>query len=761
MDIDIMSAFKTVTEQIKNWADDKLSNKVDKSGNKQLTDQNYSLAEKTKVSNMATGLAVLDGKLYLKNDAGIIENTATTLPSGSGGGGSSSASITLVNLLESNEITVAYGSSANLIFEYASSETDSPATAYIYLAGTLKKTYSINPGENTLDIGDIIGDGVNDIKLTVSDIYSNSKSMSFVINAISLKITSTFDDSQIFDGDVTIKYIPTGAISKEVHMILDGTDRVIETTSETGKQRTYLISGEELYHGVHDIVLYLSAKVGNDEIKSNKLYFSIIAEDSGVTEPVISSVCTAKTITQGEQLQISYFVYDPVSMETEISLVVYQNGEVYSEATRTVNATKQVWATRDLPVGEVELKIIYGVIERSHTITVVENNIDVSVKETDIEFQLKAAGKSNSDNDRDVWTDGDVTTTFEYVNWESTGWVNDENGDTALRLSGDAKATINFMPFKSDARQTGRTIEMEFAIRDVNNRDAVAISCISDGIGFTVTADTATMFSEQSEINCKYTDEKKVLVSFVIEPRTEYRLMYVFLNGVLSGVKQYVDNDNLQQTVPVNITVGSPYCSIDLYSIRSYDTALTKEEVRDNYIASIQDVGEQLAVFEDNNIYDDYGYLSFSKLQSRIPSLIIIGDLPTYKGDKKKVTIIYYDPQNPSLCFEATATIDVQGTSSQWYVVKNFKTKTSDAHQLALDQIATKVFTFKADYAEATSTHNTGTANYVHTLYNTPVPPQEVDERVRTTIYGHPAVIFHKKDSSSDLVFVGRYICPR
>jgi hypothetical protein len=302
---------------------------------------------------------------------------------------------------------------------------------------------------------------------------------------------------------------------------------------------------------------------------------------------------------------------------------------------------------------------------------------------------------------------------------------------------------------------------MEFAIRDVNNRDAVALSCLSGGIGFTVTADTATLTSEQSEIDCKYTDEKKVLVSFVIEPRSDYRLMSVYLNGVQSKITRYVENDNLQQTTPVNISVGSPYCSVDLYSIRSYDAALTKEEIRDNYIASIQDIGERLSVYEDNNIYDDFGNLSYSKLQQKIPSMIITGDLPTYKGDKKKVTISYYDPNNQSLCFEAEATIDVQGTSSQWYVVKNFKTKTSDAHQLALDQIATKVLCFKCDYAEATGTHNTGTANYVHSLYNTPVPAQEDDERVRTTIYGHPGVVFHKKDSGAEPTFVGRYICPR
>ena len=40
-------------------------------------------------------------------------------------------------------------------------------------------------------------------------------------------------------------------------------------------------------------------------------------------------------------------------------------------------------------------------------------------------------------------------------------------------------------------------------------------------------------------------------------------------------------------------------------------------EVRDNYIASITDVGKRLAVYEDNNIYDDYGDLSFTKLKPK------------------------------------------------------------------------------------------------------------------------------------------------
>ena len=659
--ISIIEAFKNVTESISEWAEEKLNNKVDKVSNKGLSTNDYTTADKNKVDGMANDLVVIDSKLYLAKDGVPIEDSAVILPSGGGSG--SSATITLKNLLDSNTLTVAVGGKANLEFSFASSEDDGNGTAYIYVGGILKGTATIVTGDNVLDISGYIGEGANEVKLTCMDIYSNSKSLSYTVNAINLKITSTFDDSQIYSGDISVRYIPYGAVEKTIHFVVDGVDTT-DIVRETGKQQTHVIPS--MSHGTHLLKIYATAMIGEDEIKSNELLFDVLCVTDDATTPMIASAYSITSVTQGELINIPFIVYDPSNMEAEITLTIKQGDNVFSTSSRTVGRTRQTWSTRNYPVGEVTFVITYGSISKFHTFTVVKNEIDISVKQTDLEFQLRAAGKSNSDNDRDVWVSGEVATTFEYINWESTGWVNDEHGDTALRLSGDAKATINFMPFKTDARQTGRTIEMEFAIRDVNNREAVAISCLSGGIGFTVTADTATLTSEQSEINCKYTDEKKVLVSFVIEPRSDYRLMSVYLNGVQSKVNRYVENDNMQQTTPVNITDGSPYCSVDLYSIRSYNTALTKEEIRDNYIASIQDIGEQLAVFEDNNIYDDFGNLSYSKLQPKIPSMIIVGDLPTFKGDKKKVTIIYYDPQNPSLCFEAEATIDVQGTSSQW-----------------------------------------------------------------------------------------------
>lgn len=89
---------------------------------------------------------------------------------------------------------------------------------------------------------------------------------------------------------------------------------------------------------------------------------------------------------------------------------------------------------------------------------------------------------------------------------------------------------------------------------------------------------------------------------------------------------------------------------------------------------------------------------------------------------------------------------------------KNYKIKYEQEHQHAIDQLPSNVFTWKADYAESTSTHNTGSANYVHTLYgDAKTPPQENNDKIRTTVYGYPALIFHKADSASEPEFIGKY----
>ena len=69
----------------------------------------------------------------------------------------------------------------------------------------------------------------------------------------------------------------------------------------------------------------------------------------------------------------------------------------------------------------------------------------------------------------------------------------------------------------------------------------------------------------------------------------------------------------------------------------------------------------------DKDATDVHKKITINSLGDSIAYIVMqCPELPQYKGDKKKVSVSYADPFNPSLDFEDTATIDVQGTSSQY-----------------------------------------------------------------------------------------------
>ena len=713
-------------------------------------------------ARIVDGMYYEDSMLYLTSNGEIVSDPVEII-SGSGGGGGSSSIVRVTNQNDSTAIAAAANEAVVLKFNFTSVEDDTPTgsgTCKISVGGVVKTTFSIQQGLNSVDVKNYLSAGSNTVKVTCIDVYGNQRSITYTVTVIKLEILSTFDDSVTYSGNITFKYTPYGLIEKVVHFLVDESEVDTITITSSGKQSTKIFPA--MSHGTHRLDVYMTANLDGNSVESDHLVYDIMCVESDNTDAFIASPFAQTVIAQGEQISIPYTVYDPTTLSCNINLNVYTMSSgvknIYSTQSITVDRSRQTWNTRQYPAGTVYFEIEYprASIKKVHTLTVSEPEIDIEVVENDLEMSLRSEGRSNSEANPAVWVDGDVTTDFENFNWESSGWIKDDNGDVALRLNGDAKAVVHFKPFDSDLRIYGKTIEIEYAIRDVNNRDAVVIDCMSGGIGIQATADRAVLCSEQASVECRYKDEEKIRVVFTIESRSEYRMMSVYLNGVLSGVKQYTTNDNFQQATPVSITIGSEYCAIDVYAIRSYSTALSAMDVTRNYIADIVDVSKKMEAYNNNDIYDSYNNLSYELIKPKIPVMTIIGELPASKGNKKTVTIVYENPNDPSMNFTDTCTIDVQGTSSQYYVRKNWKLKFSTEHQHAPGMIPNKVFCMKVDYAEATGTHNTQNANLIHTLYSEPIPPQSVDSRVRTTIYGFPCVIFHQNNELSDPVFYGK-----
>ena len=120
------------------------------------------------------------------------------------------------------------------------------------------------------------------------------------------------------------------------------------------------------------------------------------------------------------------------------------------------------------------------------------------------------------------------------MNYQTNGWVEDSDGNIAMRLSGGAAMTIPLKLFSKDIRQTGKTIEIEFAVRQITDVTSVSLSCMQGGIGLQLTPNTISITSEQSALETKYKEDERVRISFVIEKRANNRLMQIYINGIKS-----------------------------------------------------------------------------------------------------------------------------------------------------------------------------------------------------------------------------------
>lgn len=781
------SAMETITKAAQEISD--IKTQADTTAALAVQQANAAMNEVAAVQNtvneVKSGYDAMEAILGTKVDGGYVENDSLYLTSngevvagpftgfggsgtgGGGGGSTNNAVLTVTNATGWVSSTIASGASCALSIEWSSIEdglSTGNGSLAIKVGGVVKAILDVAQGVVTTDVSEYLSAGSNAIQLQVMDSYGNSRVKNFTVTVVELSLTSSFDDSTVQSGILAFPYTPYGAVTKTVHFVLDGVEQETVSTSITGRQQTYIIPAQS--HGAHTLLVYFEATINGNLVRSNELYYEIIWLETLNQTPVIGSSFHETNIMQYTTVTIPYIVYSPSS---QMSDVVIKVGErVVSEI--TVDRSKQVFSYRVNNAGEVTITISTGAVSKTITLTVTAVQIDVKAETENLSLYLSSASRSNNEANPAVWTFGDIEASFQNFNWASDGWQMDEDGITALRLFGDARLTIPYKPFSQDFRTTGKTIEIEFAARDVLDYDAVILSCLNGGRGISLTAQTCMLTSEQSSISMQFKEEEHVRVGFVVEKRSGFRRIYCYINGVMSGVVQYPADDDFSQVIPADITIGSSKCTMDLYCIRVYDNDLTAQQMEDNWIADTQDGGLLLDRYNRNNVRDAYGNVVISQLPSDLPYLILeCAELPQYKGDKKTCSGQYVDPLHPEKCFTFEgAQIDVQGTSSQYYERKNYKIKFKSgfiltngtvvtAYQMREDSIATNVFCMKADVASSEGANNVELVRLYNDACPYKTPAQKKDAQVRQGIDGFPIVIFWRNTETDATSFLGKY----
>lgn len=712
------------------------------------------------------------GLVYLLNNGERIAGPYGPFAgSGGGGGGGGSSSGNNAQIMVANDTgwlstTIAEGDSCPISITWSSIEDEMPTgdgTAKITVNGATKAILNIKQGQVTIDLARYLAVGTNVVKVNIADVYENNRTINFSVQCIKISISSTFDATTPYQGAISFPYTPVGNVTKTVHFILDGKEIGTNNTSVSGRQMSYTIPQQT--HGAHTFEAYFDCDINGQTVESNHLYYEIICFEAMNTEKIIASSFNTKTVAQYTTLHVDYTIYDPLSMTAEAIISVDDN----QVAKLTVDRTQQVFTYRVDEVGSHTFKIASGDVYIERTVTVTESDIQVEAETDQLKLYLSSSGRSNREENPGTWTYEDVETVFSGFNYASDGWVNDEDGVTVLRVSGDARVTVPFNIFASDLRSTGKTIEIEFATRDVMNYDSTILSCMSGGRGIEMSAQLARLRSEQSEISMQYKEDEHVRLAFVVEKRSQNRLIYMYVNGIMSGVVQYPANDDFSQASPVGISIGSNDCTMDIYCIRVYDNNLTRSQILTNWIADTQDITQMLARYRRNGIYDEYGNVVIAQLPSELPYMIIeCPELPQYKGDKKTVDVTYVDPVTNSRSFTATgAQADVQGTSSQYYARKNYKIKfkngfvmTSSGTQAAKyalrpGAIPTSTFCMKADVASSEGANNVELARLYNDTCPYKTPAQEDNAAIRQGIDGFPIVIFWSDGENT--TFLGKY----
>lgn len=713
---------------------------------------------------------VEDGFLYMTSDGDVVVGPLGPFSGTGGGGGGTSgnnAHITLTNKSGFLSRTIAQGDSLPITINWTSEEDDIPTgngTMKVTVGGVVKAMIDVKQGDVTVDVAPYLSAGSSVVKINVADIYGNNRTLNFSITVVVLTLTSSFDDSAAYTGPISFPYVPTGSIQKTMHFLLDGHEIGTAVTSVSGRQQSFTIPQQR--HGAHSFSCYFEAEINGATVRSNELYYEIICLETMNLDPIVTCSFHETSVKQYTTIHIGFSVYNPTSMNAEV--MIKRNGTVIS--TQTVGRTKQDFACRMDTVGDFTFEISSGEVGRSFTLTVTESDIQVEAETEALALHLTSSGRSNTEENRSEWKSGTIAAQLTDFNFASDGWQKDEKGITVLRVSGDARVYIPYLLFGEDFRTAGKTIELEFATRTVMNYDAVILSCLSGGRGLYLTAQKVQMNSEQSAISMQFKENEHVRVAFVVEKRTENRLIYCYINGIMSGAIQYPVNDDFAQTEPVGISIGSNECTIDLYCIRVYDNDLTRSQVLDNWIADTQDVEDMLARYQRNQVYDAYGNIVKEQLPHDLPYLILECDeLPQYKGDKKTVSGSYTDPLHAEKCFTFTgAQFDVQGTSSQYYERKNYKAKykngfvmasgaTAEDFKLRDTSIPVATFCYKADVASSEGANNVELVRLYDMACPYKTPAQQEDSRVRQGIDGFPIVVFWHDTIKDETIFMGKY----
>lgn len=785
-----------------------------------------------------------DQKVYsisLLNAGG--EVISTTDQFSGAGGGSSLATKVILTRVTANK-TVKIGDDVKLTYKYdhvnseTGESTGNPAKAIVTIiqgANTNTLESNIYAGSsNTVDVTKYMGVGTNTVRVKVQvgeGAEMQVSQITWTINVVQLTLSSSFNiATSINRGDsVTIPYALSGAGNKTLRCYVDGVDKEDRSITASTANGSFSIDTSGMSHGTHSVQLVVELELSEDNIiKSNSIYFAIGVRETDNNAPIVyarfdypdgSLILGENTpyiqTKQFDVYTLSYAAYNP--KETPTNAIVYVGEDVASSS--SVPFVVQNLTLRASNYGEQKCRIVVGKTEYSFRLIAEKSELNISEPTDGMTLKLSAQGRNNNDVNREEWSYNGIQTVFEGFKWGGDGWIGN-----ALRFNDKARAVVQYAPLRQPDQNVTNAFAfaVKYKVSEVVDDEAELIRCVDgDGTGFVITAQEARMQTKgKSSLSMKMASGEVYEVMFVSFPKSasgssEYEklnteMVYLYINGIMSGSVQRSASDSIYQSDPQFVTMGADGATLDVYLLRAYNTYLSDSQVLDCYMIDQDSVDDMFALYESNNVIDDNGNVTVDSVPDGMRYIIITGrqdnGVPTVlqaavnndKDPKYDVDeMLCVVKGNQSLNFKCVGgCIRLQGTSSLAYPIKNYRIYFKNASKVAGDlylgcdeqgvggelqeeakysfrQAGTSnkaaapvdCFCLKADFAESSSSHNTGMAKIVQNILTaagelTPAQAHcsgEYGYDVRTTIDGEPCYLFYRGTLDETPQFLGKF----
>ena len=761
-----------------------------------------------------------------------------------GGGGGTVATTKVVLTRVTPNKTVKSGDEVKLTYTYDQTDTTTgestgnPAKVTVTVtqgANSNTITGNISAGStNTVDVTKYMGVGTNTVRVRVEvgeGAEMQVAQVTWSINVVQLTLSSSFSISTAVTRGQTlsIPYALSGAGTKTLRCYVDGTDTEDRSITSSTANGSFSIATTNLAHGTHTVQLVVELELTDGSIiKSNSILFAVGIREAGNNTPVVSArfdYADGTVIEKGttpyiqakqyDSYTLQYAAYNP--RETPTRADVYVGDTLASSA--SVPFTVQNLTLRASEYGEQQCRIVVGVTTYNFRLIASKSDLNISEPTDGMTLKLTAQGRSNSDVNREEWSYNGIQTVFEGFKWGGDGWTGE-----ALRLTDTARATIQHRPLEQPKQNVTNAVAfiVKYKVSEVVDEDAEVIKCLdASGTGFVITAQEARMTTKgNSTLSMKMASGEVYEVAFVSFPKStdgssEYEkqnteMVYLYINGIMSGSVQRATSDSIYQASPAYIELGSDGATTDVYLIRAYDTYLSDSQVLETYMIDQDSSDMMMSMYESNNVIDENGNVTVDSVPDGMRYIIVTGrednGVPTVlqaavnndKDPKYDVTeMLCVVKGNQALNFRCVGgCIRLQGTSSLAYPIKNYRIYFKNASKVAGDlylgcdeqgvggtlqetakysfrpagqssKAAAPVdcFCLKADFAESSSSHNTGMAKLVQNILTaagelTPAQAHcsgEYGYDVRTTIDGEPCYLFYRGTLDETPQFLGKF----